>query len=98
MNLRNAQNYSIGLDLGTGSVGWAVIDESGELCSFNKKAAWGSRIFPNANPASEARMHRGQRRRYERRRQRIFLLQKLFSREINFVDPEFFIRLNQSRL
>lgn len=98
MNLRNAQNYSIGLDLGTGSVGWAVIDENGELCSFNKKAAWGSRIFPNANPASEARIHRGQRRRYERRRQRILLLQKLFSKEMNFVDPEFFIRLNQSRL
>lgn len=98
MNLRNAQNYSIGLDLGTGSVGWAVIDENGELYSFNKKAAWGSRIFPNANPASEARTHRGQRRRYERRRQRVLLLQELFANEMNSIDPEFFIRLNQSRL
>ena len=98
MNLRNAQNYSIGLDLGTGSVGWAVIDENGELYSFNKKAAWGSRVFPSANPASEARVHRGQRRRYERRRQRVLLLQEMFANEMDLVDPEFFIRLNQSRL
>lgn len=98
MNLRNAQNYSIGLDLGTGSVGWAVIDENGELLSFKKRAAWGSRIFPSALPASEARGHRGQRRRYERRRQRLDLLQMLFAGEMSKVDPEFFVRLNQSRL
>lgn len=98
MNLRNAQNYSIGLDLGTGSVGWAVIDDNGELLSFKKRAAWGSRIFPSALPASEARTHRGQRRRYERRRQRLDLLQSLFAREMSKVDPEFFTRLNQSRL
>lgn len=98
MNLRNAQNYSIGLDLGTGSVGWAVIDENGEMFSFKKRAAWGSRIFPSALPASEARVHRGQRRRYERRRQRLDLLQALFMEEITKVDSEFFIRLNQSRL
>ena len=98
MNLRNARNYSIGLDLGTGSVGWAVVDENGELPSFNRKAAMGSRTFPSAEVAAEARMHRGQRRRYERRRQRVLLLQKLFAREMDAVDPEFFIRLNQSRL
>lgn len=41
MNLRNVAkegiNYSIGLDLGTGSVGWAVTDEQGELFSFKGK-------------------------------------------------------------
>ena len=98
MNLRNAQNYNIGLDLGTGSVGWAVTDENGKLYSFKKKATWGSRIFPSALPASEARSHRSQRRRYERRRQRLELLQGFFEEEMAKVDAEFFIRLNQSRL
>ncbi|WP_428379562.1 type II CRISPR RNA-guided endonuclease Cas9 [Olsenella sp. Marseille-QA0557] len=98
MNLRKATNYSIGLDLGTGSVGWAAIDEAGNLLTFKKKAAWGSRLFPSANPASVARIHRGQRRRYERRRQRLDLLQALFSEEMQRIDPDFFVRMNQSRL
>ena len=48
--------------------------------------------------AAEARVHRGQRRRYERRRQRLDLLQSLFTEEMSKVDTEFFVRLNQSRL
>ena len=34
MNLRDADSYNVGLDLGTGSVGWAVTDEDGELLHF----------------------------------------------------------------
>ena len=98
MNLRNAKDYNIGLDIGTGSVGWAVTDSSGELYHFKKKPTWGSRLFPSAVQASEARVHRGQRRRYDRRRQRLDLLQELFLVEMEKVDPEFFIRLRQSRL
>ena len=98
MNLRKVGNYNIGLDIGTGSVGWAVTDENGELCHFKSKPTWGSRIFPNAQEASEARTHRGQRRRYDRRRQRLDLLQQLFLPEMAKVDSDFFIRLNQSRL
>lgn len=98
MNLRNAKSYNIGLDIGTGSVGWAVTDENGELYHFKRKPTWGSRLFPSALPASDARVHRGQRRRYDRRRQRLDLLQELFCDEVDKVDPEFFIRLRQSRL
>lgn len=99
MKLRNIEGeYSIGLDLGTGSVGWAVISEDGELLHFNGKPAWGSRIFPSADTAAETRLKRGQRRRYERRRWRLDLLQGLFEDEMNQVDSEFFIRLRQSRL
>lgn len=97
-NLRRAENYNIGLDIGTGSVGWAVTDENGELYHFKKKPTWGSRLFPSAETAAVARVPRGQRRRYDRRRQRLNLLQELFYSEMNEVDPEFFIRLNQSRL
>lgn len=98
MNLRNIREYNIGLDIGTGSVGWAVTDAEGELCHFKGKPTWGSRLFPSALPASEARVHRGQRRRYARRKWRLSLLQELFAGEIEAVDPDFFIRLNQSHL
>lgn len=99
MNLRNCKcEYSIGLDMGTGSVGWAVVDENGKLLHFKKQPTWGSRLFDSAQPASEARVHRGQRRRYVRRRWRLDLLQGLFKDEMDKVDPEFFTRLNISRL
>lgn len=98
MQLRHAENYNIGLDLGTGSVGWAVTDENGELYHFKKKPTWGSRLFPSASPAADARVHRGQRRRYDRRRQRLDLLQEFFLEPMTDVDPDFFIRLRQSRL
>ena len=98
MNLRTAKNYSIGLDLGSGSVGWAVVDEDGKLYHVKGKPTWGSRLFPDADTAAATRVHRGQRRRYERRRQRIDYLQTFFMPEMEKVDPEFFIRLRQSRL
>ena len=98
MNLRNIPSYNVGLDIGTGSVGWAVTDENGNLCHFKNRPTWGSRIFPSANTAAETRLKRGQRRRYDRRRQRLDLLQSLFDGEMTKVDPEFFIRLRQSKL
>ena len=98
-NLRSAENYSVGLDLGTGSVGWAVVDENGELYRINgNKPTWGARLFPSATTAADTRMKRGQRRRYERRRQRIETLQTVFCDEMSKVDPEFFVRMRQSRL
>ncbi|BAK45586.1 type II CRISPR RNA-guided endonuclease Cas9 [Eggerthella sp. YY7918] len=98
MNLRHVGNYNIGLDMGTASVGWAAIDEQGELLHFKGKPTWGSRLFDSANTAATARMPRGQRRRYIRRRWRLDLLQKFFSEEMAEKDPEFFIRLRQSSL
>ena len=98
MNLRNYSGaYSVGLDMGTGSVGWAVTDDAGNLLHFKKQPTWGSRLFDGAQPASEARTHRGQRRRYVRRRWRLDLLQKIFTPAMDAVDPSFFMRLNQSR-
>ena len=98
-NLRNYKgNYNIGLDMGTGSVGWAVTDESGKLLHFKKQPTWGSRLFDSAETAASARIPRGQRRRYVRRRWRLDLLQSLFDEEMSKADPEFFIRLRQARL
>lgn len=99
MNLRNCSGqYNIGLDMGTGSVGWAVADNDGQLFHFKKQPTWGSRLFESANTAAMARIPRSQRRRYIRRRWRLDLLQSLFQDEVEKVDPEFFIRLRQARL
>lgn len=98
MNLRNAQNYTIGLDLGTGSVGWAVVDETGVLYHFKGRPTMGSRLFAQASTAADRRVKRGQRRRYDCRRQRIDRLQDIFAQEMELVDGEFFARLNQSRI
>ena len=98
-NLRNYKGeYNIGLDMGTGSVGWAVTDETGKLLHFKRQPTWGSRLFDSAETAASARIPRGQRRRYVRRRWRLDLLQGLFDVEVSKVDPEFFIRLRQARL
>lgn len=97
-NLRKVDHYDIGLDIGTGSVGWAVLDSAGELLHFKGRPTWGSRTLPSAETAASARAPRSQRRRYERRRWRLDLLQSFFADEMSRVDPTFFVRLNQSRL
>jgi CRISPR-associated endonuclease Csn1 len=99
MNLRDSEiALNIGLDMGTGSVGWSATDDEGALFHFKKQPTWGSRLFDSAETAASARIPRGQRRRYIRRRWRLNLLQRLFKEEVEKTDPEFFIRLRQSRL
>ena len=92
------KKYYLGLDIGTNSVGWAVTDENYNLCKYVGKRMWGIRLFEAADTAAERRMKRSNRRRLSRKKQRIDLLQELFSEEIVKKDPTFFIRLNESRL
>ena len=92
------KNYYLGLDIGTNSVGWAVTDDAYNLCKFKKKDMWGIRLFENGETAAERRSQRTARRRTDRRKQRIDLLQMLFAEEMAKVDDTFFIRLNESRL
>lgn len=92
------KNYYLGLDIGTNSVGWAVTDPSYHLERFRKKDLWGIRLFEDAHTAEERRMKRTNRRRLQRRKQRIQLLQELFAEEMAKVDETFFIRLNESKL
>ena len=99
VNLRNIKgDYNVGLDMGTGSVGWSVTDDEGNLLHFKKQPTWGSRLFDSAETAASARVPRGQRRRYVRRRWRLDLLQSLLQDEVERVDPDFFTRLRQSHL
>ncbi len=95
-NLKNT-DYYIGLDCGTSSVGFAVTDTHYNILKFNGKRMWGSHLFDEASTAEGRRGYRTARRRLERRRKRISLLQEIFAEEIYKVDPTFFIRLNDSK-
>ncbi len=95
--IRKNTEYFIGLDIGTSSVGWAVTNTDYEILKFNGKRMWGSRLFNEASTAEERRGHRVNRRRIQRRRDRLNLLEEIFSEEMAKVDPEFFMRLKESK-
>ena len=92
------KTYSIGLDIGTNSVGWAVIDEKNQLVRYKKKNMWGARLFDEADKAEGRRKNRAARRRLKRRAQRINFLQQIFAPIVLSVDDGFFIKLNESML
>jgi len=91
-------SYSIGLDIGTNSVGWAVTDGRYHLLKKGSQHLWGADLFEEAMPAKDRRMHRSARRRYTRRKRRLILLQELMAETVSSVDPYFFKRLELSYL
>jgi len=96
------KDYNIGLDIGTTSVGWAVVETNTQKIirkgkSNHRKALWGVRLFEEATTAAARRSFRSSRRRYDRRRQRIKLLQEEFKNEMNKVDSDFFRKLVKSK-
>lgn len=88
--------YFLGLDIGTNSIGWAVTSPDYTLAKHNGKTLWGVHLFEDAKTAEERRGFRSSRRRLERRKQRIKLLREFFKEEIDKVDPGFFERLDDS--
>lgn len=86
----------IGLDIGSNSVGWAVLDENNRLVKKNGKTLWGVRMFDEASDASKRRTYRGSRIRLKRRKNRMKLLRDIFFPEIAKVDPTFYERLDDS--
>lgn len=102
--------YTIGLDIGTASVGYAVQYENYDLVKKKmkikgngtkktiKKNFWGVRLFDAGDTAAGTRMKRTTRRRYTRRRNRIRYLQEIFQPEMDMVDTHFFHRLDDSFL
>lgn len=91
------KDYFMGLDMGTGSVGWAVTDAQYNILRAHGKSLWGVRLFESANTAEERRMFRTARRRLARRNWRIEVLQELFAEEISKVDKGFYLRMKESR-
>lgn len=91
------EEYFLGLDMGTGSLGWAVTNEKYEVLRKHGKALWGVRLFESANTAEERRGFRTARRRLDRRNWRLQILQELFAEEIAKVDPGFYLRMKESK-
>ena len=104
------KGYSIGLDIGTNSVGFAVITDDYKLPSkkmkvlgntdkrFIKKNLIGALLFDEGTTAEARRLKRTARRRYTRRKNRLRYLQEIFSEEMSKVDSSFFHRLDDSFL
>lgn len=94
-NIKNNEYY-IGLDCGVGSVGWAVTDSEYHLLRARGKTLWGSRTFDEAQTAADRRLNRSGRRRLDRAQSRLKLLRLLFRDEMAQVDPNFYLRLDES--
>ena len=94
--MKTEKNYSIGLDIGTGSVGWCVTDEENNILKRNKRNMWGARLFPTASTAAQTRVFRSTRRRLDRRRERINILQSLILEDMEKEYPNFFQMLRES--
>ncbi|MDR0273160.1 MAG: type II CRISPR RNA-guided endonuclease Cas9 [Clostridiales bacterium] len=105
-------SYTLSLDIGTTSVGWAVIDDNFKLAQGRKIISetengkttkrriktnlWGVRLFEEGSTAVERRIKRGMRRRIERRKKRLGYLKEIFASHILPMDESFFIRLGES--
>ena len=59
--MKKQNNYYIGLDLGTNSVGWAVTNEKYELLHLKRKPAIGVNTFEKAKTAEQRRNYRSTR-------------------------------------
>lgn len=92
------ENYFVGLDIGTDSVGYAVTDQRYSLCKFKGEPMWGVTLFEEAKLAVERRGYRTARRRLDRRQQRVRLIGELFAAKIAPLDPGFFCRRKESYL
>lgn len=92
------EEYYLGLDIGTNSVGWAATNKEYKLLRAKGENLWGAYLFDEASTAQKRRLARGQRRRLARQHARINRLQVLFAPLVFLADPNFFIRLNNSRL
>lgn len=91
------QEYYLGLDMGTSSVGWAVTDKEYHLLRKKGKDLWGVRLFSEAVTSEKRRGFRTARRRLQREKVRIGYLKELFAEEIQKVDPGFYQRLEDSK-
>lgn len=83
------KKYSIGLDIGTASVGWVCISPDYKILKYNERFAMGVHEFESAKVAAERRIQRGTRRRYNRRKKRLQLLQSIFQDHM-YQYPDFF--------
>lgn len=92
------ENYYLGLDIGTNSIGYSAIYRHYQLVKFRGEPVWGVHLFDEANQSVERRGFRTARRRLDRRQQRVLLTDEIFAKEVAKVDKNFYIRKKQSAL
>jgi CRISPR-associated endonuclease Csn1 len=72
-------NYTLGLDIGVESVGWAAVTSEGDLVRTRAGLpAWGVVEFEKAKTAQDRRIKRGARRSLRRKKVRLNELKKIF--------------------
>lgn len=94
--MEDMERYHIGLDIGTSSIGWAVIGDDFKIKRKKGKNLIGVRLFKEGDTAAERRSFRTQRRRLNRRKWRLKLLEEIFDPYMAEVDEYFFARLKES--
>ncbi|SHF11786.1 type II CRISPR RNA-guided endonuclease Cas9 [Alkalibacter saccharofermentans] len=95
--MKKQNDYFLGLDIGTSSIGWAATDVKYKLLRAKGKDLWGVRLFKEAETAMNRRTFRISRRRRQREVGRIGLLKEIFAEEIQKVDSSFYQRLDESK-
>ena len=90
------KEYYIGLDIGTNSIGWAVTDTNYNILKKNRKFLYGVRLFEEAKTAVERRINRNNRRRLDKRNDRLKFLKNSFEKYILEKDSLFFERMEDS--
>ncbi len=94
--MEKEKKYNIGLDIGVASIGWCVTDDENNVLKKGNKHMWGSRIFNEASTATNRRNFRSTRRRINRRKERIKILQSLMLDDMEKEYPNFFPMIKES--
>lgn len=97
MHTDKKADYYVGLDMGTGSLGGAVIDSQYHLMKVKGKDFWFVREYESAQPQLKRRTHRISRRKLQRHQVRIRLLRSYFAEDVLRHDPLFYIRQDNSK-
>lgn len=92
------KDYYVGLDIGTSSIGWSIMDENYHLLKKKHKKTMGVTLFKEGQTAADRRGFRTTRRRLSRRKWRLKLLEEFFDPYMAEIDPTFFARLKDSNI
>ncbi len=98
VKMKNEKDYVVGIDIGTNSIGWAVLNMDYTLMKLKHHHAWGAFLFNDGKTAQSRRVSRSARTHYRRRALRVEELQMLMADDVLSVDDSFFIKLKQSYL
>lgn len=96
--MNERKDYIVGLDIGTNSTGWVVMNKNNDILKLRGKTAIGARLFEEGHSAADRREFRATRRRIKRTRRRIRLLEEFFDPYMAEIDPNFFARMHESIL